>query len=272
MWPNVLTTKEADYTRRAIDALRTVSWARPLLSGLESSGGLTSVNMPLLFEVRFAYELHLAGSTAEYEFPAGVGESTVDFRIFGSREWLIELVSIRESRALQRATQQLGPVYQRVLTSGASDPAQSEEAEMITALGKVGEKVFAGGAPTKFPIPSSRVHAILVDMRGYLGCGGDAVDYQQMANGAAAVTPEVAWAVHCWEGQPIRGLFERVPDHPLRAAPVAQERVHFLGFIAEEDYREGEFRERAYFRPNPNLLANEHEQVEAYRTFALAKT
>ncbi len=31
------------------------------------------------------------------------------------------------------------------------------------------------------------VHAVLVDMWGYCGHGGDGIDYQQMANGAAAV-------------------------------------------------------------------------------------
>ena len=270
MWSDILTTKEAAYTQRAIDALGSVAWAKPLLERVASCGGLVAANMPLLFEVRFAYELHLVGATAEYEHPAGVGGSTIDFRIPGEREWLVELVSIRESEGLRDATRQFGPIYQRVLTTAAENPAHSEEAEMITTLGRIGEKVFSGGSATKFPIPSTAVHAILVDMRGYLGHGGDAVDYQQMANGAAAVAPDLDWAIQYWNDQPIKGLFERVPDHPLRAASPMQERVHFLGFIAERDYQDGEIRRRAYYRPNPHLLPTERDQITTYRTFALA--
>jgi len=270
VWSDVLTTKEAEYTQRAIDVLKPVAWATPLLERVASAGGLIAANMPLLFEVRFAYELHLAGAVAEYEHAKGVGASTIDFRIPGDREWLVELVSIRESAGLRDATQQFGPIYQRVLTTGSSNPAHSEEAEMITTLGRIGEKVLADGSPTKFPIPSTVIHAILVDMRGYLGSGGDVVDYQQMANGAAAMDPEVTWAIHYWDDQPIRGLFEQIPDHPLRAASVMRERIHFIGFIAEQKYQDGEIRRRAYYMPNPHLLPTEAEQIAAYRTFALA--
>jgi hypothetical protein len=271
MWSDVLLAREVEYTQRAIDGLGSVPWATPLLLRLESAGGLVAANMPLFFEVRFAYELHQAGAIADYESCAGVGASTVDFRIHGRREWLVELVSIRESQALKQATEQVGVLYQRLLTTNAESRAHSEEAEMITALGKIGEKVFTNGQPTKFPPPSHAVHAILADMRGYLGNGGDAVDYQQMANGAAGVAPKVAWAIHFWEEQPIRGLFEKVPDHPLRAAEVMQDRIHFIGFIAEKDYRVGEIRERSYWRPNPHLLPTEQPQRAAYVTFALAK-
>ena len=271
MWPDTLTTKEAEYTQHAIDGLRPVPWAEPLLRRLDSAGGLIANNMPLLFEVRFAHEIHLVGATANYEHAEGVGDSTVDFCIHGPREWLVELMSVRESQGLQRATQQLGPLYERVLVTGAEDAAQSEEAEMITALGKIGEKVFANGSPTKFPAPSGRIHAVLVDMRGYLGHGGDAADYQQIANGAAGVPADESWKIHLWEGRPILGLFEEVPDHPLRAARTMRERVHFVGFIAEKEYREGEIRDRAYFRPNPHLLPTEREQIDAYRSFPLAK-
>lgn len=271
MWSDVLSAEEAEYTQRAIAALSSVAWAAPLIARLNSVGGLDSANMPLLFEVRFAYELHLAGASADYEYSAGVGASTIDFHVRTPRPWLVELVSIRESQSIKQATEQIGPLYRRLLTTNPENKAHSEEAEMITALGKIGEKVLSGNQPTKFPSPPAAIQAILVDMRGYLGCGGDAVDYQQMANGAAGVAPELAWAIHYWEDQPIRGLFERVMDHPLRAAAVMQERVHFIGFIAEKEYREGEIRDRSYWRPNPHLLPTEEMQRETYRTFALGK-
>ncbi len=79
---------------------------------LVDGGGLVSANMPLLFEVRFAYELTLASTSAEYECAAGVGDPTADFRIHGERDWVVELMSIRESNALKGATHQFGPIYQ----------------------------------------------------------------------------------------------------------------------------------------------------------------
>lgn len=60
--------------------------------------------MSLMFEVRFAQELQLAGVTAEYEFRVGVGDSTVEFRLNTTPTWLIELVSVRTSDAARRAT------------------------------------------------------------------------------------------------------------------------------------------------------------------------
>jgi hypothetical protein len=50
-----------------------------------------------------------------------------------------------------------------------------------------------------------------------------------------------------------------------------QERIHFLGFIAEREYREAEIGNRAYYRPNPHLFPNEHEQLATYKTHPLAK-
>lgn len=270
MWTDDLTVQEAEYTKRAMDELQAVDWAKPLLSRVAAGGGLNSANMPLLFEVRYAYDLHLAGARADYEHATGVGDSCVDFRIHGDREWLVELVSLRETQALRRGirSEWLSKdllVSESVLKTGGADQ-QSEEDDMITAMGKIGEKAFLNGKPSKFPVPTSAVHMILVDTRGYLGTGGDWIDYWQIANGARALPPDEAWATHYWNNRPILGLFERVPEHPLRAAGVLQERVHFIGFIAEKEYRVGEIRDRACYRPNPHLLTTNDQLREVSRT------
>jgi hypothetical protein len=88
------------------------------------TGGLTASNMPLLFEARVAYELHRAKRTAEYEFPTGVGESSVDFRVHGSPEWLIEVVSVSESKAVQKATIQAGALSMMRLSTRSEDARQ----------------------------------------------------------------------------------------------------------------------------------------------------
>lgn len=178
MWSDILTTREAEYTQGALAALCDVEWAAPLIRRVKEAGGLVAGAKPLLFEVRFANELHRAGATPQYEYRAGVGDSTVEFRIPGDREWLVELVSIRASEAAKAAIRQTGMLYEQVLSTTAPERSQSEEGEMITAEQKMGEKVFADGKPTKFPPPASSIHVIIADMRGYLDHGGDVVDYR----------------------------------------------------------------------------------------------
>lgn len=272
MWSDTLTTKEAAFTQHAIDALISVPWAKPVLDRLSEAGGIKSENMPLMFEVRFAFELQQAGKDAEYEYNAGVGGSTIEFKVPGHITWLIELVSVRTSQAAKKAITQNGLIFEQILSSDAEDKAQSEEAEMITAEQKIGEKVFTNGAQTKFPIPQHNTcHLVLSDMRGYLDQGGDVFDYWQMAYGASGIPSQYSWTIHYWQKEPgnltpISGLFEKCC--PLRAAPFIQERIHYLGFICESEYRQGEITSKAYYLPNPHLLSNERAG-ELYDTFPL---
>jgi hypothetical protein len=119
-----LSDTEAEATQRALDILRGVAWAAPLAKRIGNSGGLSAANMPFLFEARFALALHDCGITPEYEYAAGVGDTTVDFR-FGS--WLVELYSLDESEALKAATWQKDSVSGRVLAT--YQPAAPEELE-----------------------------------------------------------------------------------------------------------------------------------------------
>lgn len=114
MWLEALTMREKHYTERAIDALRHVPWAARLIREAAdllqplSQSARSQAKMGQLLEVRFSYELHRAGHSAEYECKASVGGSTVDFRVPGRPEWLIEIVSVRASDALKRATREDG--------------------------------------------------------------------------------------------------------------------------------------------------------------------
>lgn len=229
--------------------------------------------MPLMFEVRFAYALHREGKRADYEYCAGVGDSTVEFRVSGPGSWLIELVSIRTSNAASNAITQRGLIYEQNLSSDNPNVAESPEAEMITAQQKIGEKVFSKGVPTKFPFPEENVyHLIMVDARGYLDQGGDVLDYKQMAYGASGIPARDSWCIHYWKSknklEPIKGLF--IDSCPLRAASFVRERIHFLGFVCEREYDEGEIQRRAYYFPNPHLLTN-IQACQAYDTYPLKK-
>ena len=274
MWSDRLKAKEAEYTQHALDELSSVSWATPLLTRLQSAGGLKSENMPIMFEVRFAYELHRAGVSAIYEYQAGVGNSAVEFKTETTPPWLVELVSIRTSDAAKRAVRQTGLIYEQLLAPTPDDPARSEEAEMITAEQKIGEKVFTDGRPTKFPPVSDSLHLIVTDIRGYLDEGGDVFDYRQMAYGARGIPAQYSWMIHYWEivpgkTQPIRGLFER--DNPLHSARYVQERIHFLGFVREREFREGEIRDLAYYLANPHIFSDQDSASDSFRTYPLVK-
>jgi hypothetical protein len=81
MWTDSLSLLEARFTEKVLKEISSVPWAQPLLSKVHKGGGLISENMPLLFEARFAYELYRKNLKFEYEYPAGVGDSTVEFRV-----------------------------------------------------------------------------------------------------------------------------------------------------------------------------------------------
>jgi hypothetical protein len=73
-----------------------------------------------LFEIRFAYAIHCAGCIAEYECSSGIGNSTVDFLIHGKNNqsrWLVELTSLRESKAIKNNTSTCGNVSECVSIS-----------------------------------------------------------------------------------------------------------------------------------------------------------
>jgi len=251
-----------------------VYWAKSLITRVNQGGGLISENMSVLFEARFAYELYKKGVQFEYEYPAGVGDSKVEFRIIQPKEWLIELVSIRRSEGVKRATKKRGSFYMLNLTTDSSDPHQSEEAEMITAEQKIGEKVFSNGKPTKFPPIATAYHMIITDMRGYLAQGGYIDDYRQMAYGPSGLPKNKEMLIHFWKirpekKEPIKGLFEK--GNPLESSKYICQRIHFLGFVRETDYAEGEITNKTCCLGNPHLFKDEQEIKKAYQSYPLAK-
>jgi hypothetical protein len=122
-----LSESEATATLLALDVLRGVPWAAKLVARVAEGGGLSTANMPLLFEARFGLALHDCGIAPEYEYAAGVGETTVDFQ-FG--QWLVELYSLDESEALKAATWEKGSFFGRVLmTAPPPCPGEAERTE-----------------------------------------------------------------------------------------------------------------------------------------------
>lgn len=274
MWSDRLSSVEAKATEHAIAVLTDLLWAHPLVRSIHRKGGIRSENMPLLFEARYAFELHRAGVAAEYEHCAGIGKSTVDFRLPGNPEWLIECVSIRPGLGAKRAVRKRGEIYEQHFTSLHPDPHQTPEGEMVRAGELIAEKVWSRGRPTKFPeVAPQRYHVIVVDTRGYLDGGGDALDFRQIAYGWRGIPDEHTWAIH-WFGppggeQPVRGLFEQ--GNPVRGAEAMRSRIHFLHFVREEDYTEGEMFQRGYMLANPWLIGDDNEAHQIIESYPLVR-
>ncbi|CBJ39345.1 protein of unknown function [Ralstonia solanacearum CMR15] len=263
MFGETLSEREGKAMEAVLPDLLAVPWARPLAERIEREGGISTANMSLLFEARFANALRLQGLTPEYEYHAGVGDTVIDFRVPGNPDWLFELTSVRQSEAVNRATVVDGPFVSRMLMSpnlanGAKDNEESEEGEMLLVQQKIGEKVFDGKQVVKFPEPSGPIQVIVVDMRAFLG-GGDYWDYRQIAYGPSGIPQELQELVHCWlhkeQWRPIRGLFEA--DCVCRAAPYIQQRIHFLAFVAEASYEPGDIFQHIRLLPNPELVSDD---------------
>ncbi len=201
-----ISTEEVVATIRAAEALADVDWAKPLLfhtakatNNLRIGLGDRAAGRPitedqrgLFFELRYAETLPLGRTTADYEANCGAGESMIDFRVHAKPAWLVELVSLRASDAVKAATKTDGAFPSLGLSSPQPDAPlnqqiQSEEAEIIKAQERIGEKAFQGTKPVKFPVPAGDIHMIVVDARGICGVGADKSDLRLIAYGRAGL-------------------------------------------------------------------------------------
>lgn len=206
-----------------------------------------------------------------------MGSSSVDFRVVNNgHNWLIEIVKIGESAAATAATRHDDPYTARVLktpSAGATEAKskQSTEGELLLVEQKIAEKVMRGGKPIKFPAPTAEFHMIIIDTRAFLN-GGDEDDYAQIAYGPAGMRYQaniLNWPnpkTGKWE--PIKGLFQ--PENPLRGAHLIQERVHFLGFVAEKAYKDEEIPRLTVSFANPHLFPTEQASRTAWSTNPLS--
>lgn len=276
-WSEILTQSEGEYMQKVLPKLEALAWAKPLVSEIISRGGITYANKPLLFEARVAHALAQLGTTeVEYEYATGVKDSRVDFRVGTRPKWLLEVVSIGRSKAVEAATFQKGAFYGTVLSSPRVDDTQeerkqSEEHEGLLVVQKIGEKVHDKNGPVKFPTPcDGQYHAVVVDMRGHLG-GGDIEDWKQIAFGAEVVAPEFRkqWLGPDSKPIPMMGVFH--PSNTMRSGQTARERLHAIVFVAEEQYADGALLENAWFAGNPHLISDEARAREILSTLPLWK-
>jgi hypothetical protein len=68
---------------------------------------------------------------------------------------------------------------------------------------------------------------------------------------------------------PIRGLFEQACSLP--AARIAQQRLHFIGFICERSFTKSEIERHSFYLCNPALFASEGEVNQAMSQWPLQR-
>jgi hypothetical protein len=249
---------------RALARLRLLPWAHGLVARVDALG-ITPEADDTLFELRYAHDVVLAGVAAVYEHRTGVGNSRVDFELLGVTRWLVELVSIRESDAAKAATttETLGPgvtlsgmtLAQDVARVDPMKAKQTPQHELLRVVNKIGEKVYDGKKPIKFPVPDgSAFHMLVVDMRGFEGLAGypDRDHCRQITGGPRLVREPLFVARHADSGEPIRGVWD--PENMSPAALLLRQRVHVIGFVHEQLYCDGEIRDVTLPFLNPALF------------------
>ncbi len=262
---HILCHDEVAYSAECISALASVGWAQPLLKKIADQGGCSTVkSRSFLFEARFAYELFRSGIEPKYEYATGVGDSQVDFAIsVGNALWLIELVATDETKAVQAATYEeklldengkpMGTIGKFLgLRSNAEDQRKTTAGEMLKLQEKLYEKVERNGHPHKFPEPKPDTrHAIIIDARAFGGGQGPCQDeIMQITYGPEQVKDQ--WFVQFFKDEPVIGIFDQ--RNKRSGAVLLQERIHMIGYVVEEEFGPGKFREQVSYRPN-HLLA-----------------
>lgn len=254
-----LSSREGDFVETVLLQLAGCSWIQPLVDKIRENGGVTRKNKDLLFESRFAYALYQAGIQASYEI-LGEGESTIDFGFLSmGKQWAVELVRLGETVAARTATKSWVdedgvPWSERGLSTDAVDDRQSTEGETLKAIQRICQKCEKQGRPHKFLVPKGQLNVILVDFRTFLMNASDKHDMLHIALGANFVAAPFKLK---WKGNFITGVFDS--NTHLRGALEARERVHFVGFVKEENYALGEFGKSICFVANPHLFLNKNE-------------
>lgn len=268
---DILSENEAVYSASILRELADQNWAKQLIRDISENGGLTRNNKSRLFELRFAYSLFQAGIEPSYEIP-GEGNSTLDFGCtFETQEWAIELMRLEETDAVRNATWKSvdinnSALFGMHLSTDADDPRQSPEGETIKAIERICQKCEKDGQPYKFPLPDSAYQVLLVDFRTFLD-GSDRHDRIHVGLGGEYVRNEVLRMR--WNGNLISGVFNE--STTLRGAEYARERVHFIGFVDEKEYRPGAFHGATQFVANPQLFADVPAVLSAMETWPLGQ-
>lgn len=111
---------------------------------------------------------------------------------------------------------------------------------------------------------------IIVDTRRFHSGHSDRWDYAELAHGSDGLPRNFPFhTLAPGKDDPIKGFFEK--DHPYLRARHLRERVHFVAFIAEEKFEEGEIPSLLYTEPNSNLFPNTEAAYCVFESFPLRR-
>lgn len=272
---------ECDYTAHCIGELTGVGWAQNLVKKTKSLPELLQYFKdnadrigqpdwikkslalgdlsPLLFEVRFAYDLQRLGIECEYEAET-LGKSSVDFQFEATDKFLVELAYAQQSEQATKDTEFLPPGIRSVLFM------DDRELHRIVSIGvgKVATKIDGEDRyePCKFPLPStgsSNSHVVIINSGAY--CAGTALSsaerYQVVYGGEAfaRIAQHDYELRHGPDGNLLAGLFDI--NKPGEEARLFRERIHVVGLINEDHFGEGEVLRQIHFYRNPFLERNQ---------------
>jgi hypothetical protein len=250
---NIIEAFEAEYTRKAVEALKNEQWAKPLVD-IINKYGITETTRHRAFEARFGYAIYLAGLTPELDFMTGVDDSDVEYLIPGNPEILAELVCTDEIPAINENTV-LTPLEQGMflrevqLSSKSDDKYMQPGGEVSLFKRKLMKKVLSGKVK-KFPLPSDRLQIIVVNDKGL--SDGLLIEHQIQAmygTGPLKRNGYMTWAATL-DGEFVAGLLES--DEV--GAKLIQERIHAVGVMTEYELTGGEYAARLDFFVNPALI------------------
>lgn len=281
LWADPLGIEEVNFSKQAADALSKVEWAKPLLTEAKISRALSCVPndgrtmdalleiKSALFEVRFAYAIHVANFAGQYEHKTGVGRSSVDFLICGKagqRNWLIELTSLHESEAAKKSSWQKESFFGYV-----SYPKPGKNSTEIRDIIKVQQAILHKVASKeqeaiKFPMPTAEnYHVIVVDVRAWNIGTADKWDFHNIVYGSQSLAQKKNgifcqhWIGDDGKSELLRGVLD--PSHPDQKAKHLRERVHAVAFISEKHYTKSEMNAQISIWPNPHLVAKEQFHI-----------
>ena len=273
-----LSQDEVDFSKNAAEQLREAPWTKKMLKESKIKGALSvqpSVQRTYnelneiksaLFEVRFAFAIHLEHLTAEYEYPTGVDNSSIDFKVRDeNNSWLIELTSLRESDAVKTATtlnNNSSIIYESITGKDENSPEILDILKLQNAIYNKVTKKNSKLKPIKFPkITNKNYHVIVIDARSINVSAVDYFDFALAINGSLSLSA-INQGFYCRfffnkntkELSHIRGVFEE--NNEDGRSVIVRERIHFIGFTVEKSYSPGELMQEMIVFPNPRYFSN----------------
>ncbi len=275
---------ELEHTFNCIEALRNSDWARDLVAKTEASIELMQwfddnrnhVDTPdwllnwdkfeelrtSFFEVRYGVDVHIAGYSPTYESNTLVGASSVDFMIaVNGFQFLIELVSTRQSESMSEQTEYVTEIAKMVATNAAEELRKIQGKIVRKVAKKIGEDAYQ---PHKFPeaaADSNHFNIIVADTRGF--AGGDHLSCAERFQLVWGSQELMKQGGSDWDNYGLFGLFDQ--NKPGAEAKLFRERIHLLGLVSEEYFGAGEVMKQIRFYGNRFLRTS----TEAFAQFPL---